>query len=1118
MCFTTPKPRNSASNLALISTVIAVLGCNPETEQKETDLLPGTQVQSVTSKLFTLLTSKQTGVSFSNNLFESDINNYYTYMYFYNGGGVSVGDINNDSLPDLYFTGNQVANKLYLNLGGMKFKDITELAGVEGKGGWRTGTTMVDINNDGYLDIYVCRSYNINNPDMRENLLYINNGDLTFSEHARAYGLNDNGYSTQANFFDYDLDGDLDMYLVNHPIDFGDFNKERYNKRLSPNNFERDKLYRNNNDGTFTEISKSAGIFNYGFGLSATIGDLNNDGWPDIYVANDFEEPDFFYLNNQDGTFTDKLQTAFKNVSQSSMGCDIADINNDGLLDLTVVEMMAEDNLRQKTNMPSMNPTNYWRLVNIGYHHQNMRNTLQLNNGNGTFSEISQLAGTSKTDWSWSALFADFDNDGFKDLFITNGVRRDMRDNDFTKTTGDFQKRHGRLNYKQANEMAPLKKLSNYIFKNNGNLTFTKKIVEWGMNFPNFSNGAAYADLDLDGDLDLVVNNLEDTASIFENNSRQKNKNNYIQIRLRGDRIVNGIGAKITLVNSGQTQFQELTLTRGFQSSVDQIIHFGLASIKIIDEIKIEWPDGKVEILMDIPVNRLLTIYQKNASDIEVVAPVRQVTLFKETTDEAGFTFTHKENVYDDFAREKLLPHKLSQNGPKIAIGDVNGDNVEDFFIGGASGSSGAMYIQNMNGTFTLSNSQPWEKDKVCEDMGALFFDSDGDGDLDLYVVSGGNEFELNSSYLQDRLYLNDGSGIFQKTTTNLPSMLTSGSCVISADFDEDGDLDLFVGGRLIPGKYPFPPRSYLLQNSNGTFKDITERLAPTLTNIGMVTDALWTDFDQNGSMDLIVVGEWMPISFYKNNNGKFENVTASLNLDNTTGWWNSITAGDFDNDGDTDYIAGNLGLNSKFKASEAEPLHVYCNDFDANGSLDIVLAYYNKGICYPVRGKDCSSDQMPFLNNKFQTYRSFGEASVYEVYGNKLDEALHYAAKMFESISLENLGNGRFSIEPLPVEAQFSSVFGIVVHDFDNDNILDLLLAGNFYAPEVETGRSDAGIGLFLKVQANGKFTSIKLSESGFYAPGDVKDMKIIKSPNAKSWSILIANNNAKMQVFQLR
>ena len=596
MHFTIINIRNSKYYLGLVLILMAVLSCNHDSTKKEVELISSQENRSATTKLFTLLTSSHTGISFSNNLFESDINNYYTYMYFYNGGGVSIGDIDNDGLPDIYFTGNQVANKLYLNLGNIKFKDITELAGVEGKGGWRTGTTMVDINNDGYLDIYVCRSYNIDNPEMRENLLYINNGDLTFTENAEAYGLNDNGYSTQANFFDYDLDGDLDMYLVNHPIDFGDFNKERYDKRLSPNDFERDKLYKNNGNSTFTEISKSAGIFNYGFGLSATIGDLDNDGWPDIYVANDFEEPDFFYVNNQDGTFTDNLQTAFKNVSQSSMGSDIADINNDGLLDVAVVEMKAEGNLRQKTNMPTMNPTNYWRLVDIGYHHQNMRNTLQLNNGNGTFSEISQLAGTAKTDWSWSALFADFDNDGFKDLFITNGIRRDMRNNDFTKKTEDYQRRMGGLNYKQANEMAPLKKLSNYIFKNNANLTFIKKIVDWGINYPNFSNGASYADLDLDGDLDLIVNNLEDTASIFENNGRQTNKNNYIQLSLRGDKIANGIGVKITLVNGEQTQFQELTLTRGFQSSVDPIVHFGLGSINFIDEIKIEWPDGKVEI------------------------------------------------------------------------------------------------------------------------------------------------------------------------------------------------------------------------------------------------------------------------------------------------------------------------------------------------------------------------------------------------------------------------------------------------------------------------------------------------------------------------------------------
>ena len=517
-------------------------------------------------------------------------------------------------------------------------------------------------------------------------------------------------------------------------------------------------------------------------------------------------------------------------------------------------------------------------------------------------------------------------------------------------------------------------------------------------------------------------------------------------------------------------------------------------------------------------MNQLLTIEQKNASNIQVVEFVQEGTIFIETTDEAGFTFIHKENVYDDFAREKLLPHKLSQNGPKIAVRDVNGDKLEDFFIGGASGSSGAMYIQNVNGTFSLSTAQPWEKDKVCEDMGALFFDSDGDNDLDLYVVSGGNEFEFDSPHLQDRLYINNGNGLFTKSTASLPRMLSSGSCVVAADFDNDHDLDLFVGGRLVPGRYPNPPRSYILENANGIFKDVTTGLAPTLARAGMVTAALWTDFDQDGNIDIAVVGEWMPISFFKNTGGKFENITARLNLDNSTGWWNSIAAGDFDNDGDVDYVVGNLGLNSKFKASESEPLHVYCKDFDASGNLDIVLAQYDQGICYPVRGKDCSSEQMPFIDNKFQTYQSFGEASIYEVYGNQLKDALHYEAKIFESVYLDNLDNGSFSINPLPVEAQFSTVFSIVSGDFNEDSNLDLLISGNFYAPEVETGRNDAGIGLYLAGQGNGQFTPVKLSESGFYVPGDVKDMKIINSPNAKLSSILIANNNAKMQVFRLR
>jgi hypothetical protein len=1070
-------------------------------------------------KIFSKLEFSETGIEFNNKLVENDSLNYFTYSYLYMGGGIAVGDINNDGLQDLYFTGNQVSNKLYLNKGNLKFEDVTATAGIGGDDRWYTGVTMADVNTDGFLDIYCSVSGKFGT---KNNQLFINNGDGTFAEKAAEYGLDDAGNSVQATFFDYDKDGDLDLFVANYPPT--PFNAAvsaySYFMREVKNN-ETGHLYRNDGN-TFTNVTNAAGVRNFGLSLSATVGDLNNDSWPDLYISNDFCSPDFMYINNQDGTFSEVVKQATSNTAFYGMGVDIADFNNDGYLDIFQVDMDARTNRRKKANMASMNPVLFWDTVNAGFHYQYMQNCMQINSGIVTdgvphFSNVSRITGTSSTDWSWGPLFADFDNDGLKDLFVTNGTRREVNNNDYfnhlkeEKITSD--------SYLELSLKIPSEKIDNFIFRNKGNLEFEQANDIWGINYKGFSNGVVYADLDNDGDLEIITNNIDDYASVFENKSSKVN--NYITVKLEGDsKNKFGLGTRVFVTNQDNTQMQELTLTRGFQSSVAPELHFGLKKNKKIEELKVVWPDGKVQILYAVSVNQKIVLKYADALVNKQTPRTDKFKLFYPSPVGLFPEYQHLENSFDDFNFQVLLPHKMSALGPALTIGDLNNDGLEDYFVGGSFNKSGQLFFQTQSG-FVKQNVLALEADKMSEDIGAVIFDADNDGDNDLYVVSGGYEFSPTSPLLQDRLYINSGKGVFTKADINtLPQMRCSGSKAYAADFDRDGKQDLLVLGRQVPGNYPAPASSYILSNKStkgsSKFVDVTATNAKEFKNLGMATSAVITDYNNDGWLDIIIVGEWMPIRVFKNVKTGFKEVSNDLGLTkDTTGWWWSINQGDFDNDGDMDYVVGNNGLNYKYKATEKETFDIFSSDFDKDNKKDIVLSYYNEGTQYPVRGRGCSSQQIPGIKQKFKNYESFSEATLEDVYTKKsLDSALHYQVKSFASVYLENK-NGKFIVHQLPVEAQVSGINKILVDDYDKDGFLDMLISGNLYMSEVETPRNDAGYGLFLRGNNKGQFKAVTPTKSGFFTPGDVKDMAVIKVKGKKY--IITAKNNDKLQFTKL-
>ena len=1075
--------------------------------------------------LFTLLPSSVTNVDFVNRLTETEQANMIEYLYFNNGAGVAAGDINNDGLIDLYFTSNQNPNRLYLNKGNLVFEDITNTAGVAGTGDWKTGVTMADVNGDGLLDIYVCQVGNYKNLHGR-NQLFINQGNLTFKEEAHEYGLDFQGFSTQAAFFDYDMDGDLDMYLLNHSV----HTSRSYGLVSLRNDFDSlagDRLFRNdvvNGKQVFHDLTKTAGIFSsqIGYGLGVNVCDINNDGLPDIFVSNDFHENDYLYINNGNGTFSEKLTDFFRHTSRSSMGNDVGDINNDGLLDVMVLDMMPDDEKIRKQSGGEDDYELFQLKLKYGYYYQFVRNTLQLNLGGGMFSEIGQLAGVYSTDWSWSPLFCDVDNDGWKDLFITNGIYRRANDLDYVKylTGGNrFSPTKDNSNVPDSDlyKRMPLYPNVNYIYKNNHDLTFTNKADEWGFNSRSFSNGSTYADLDNDGDLDLIVNNINEKAFIFRNNASTQLNNHYLSVALKGKGLNSrGIGSRITLFSGRQKQLVEQFPTRGFLSATSDVLHFGLGAKKNIDSLVIRWPDLSEQTIKNVHADTILYLDIKNAGNkVSVKEPDKDVPKLFKQTQISGLEFRHKEDGYVDFNREKLIPHSLSAEGPALAVGDINGDGLDDLFVGGAKGQSEVMFIQLKDGSFISLSIPLLSQNLFTDDVDAAFFDADGDGDPDLYIVRGGNELLIGNPLLADMLLINDGKGGFTKGV--LPAMSHNGSCVKPCDFDGDGDIDLFVGSRSMPGAYGWPPDQYLLENDgHGHFNIVTKDRAGTVKNAGMVTDAAWMDFDHDGDQDLIVVGEWMNVSVYRNDKGYFTDATGIAGLNGTTGWWNCVTVADVDGDGKPDLICGNLGLNSMLRASVKEPVEMYLSDFDNNGSLDQVICSWQNGVSYPIASLDELSSQIGGLDKKYPNYSDFGGQTVKDIFGKDImTHAFLKKAVMFESSVFYNNGDGTFKMSNLPTEAQFSPVRTIIVRDVDKDGKQDLLLAGNDFAVSPSLGRFDASYGWCLLGDTMKHYNALMPVKSGLTISGDARKMVPINILGKHY--LLVAINDGNLEIFQI-
>ena len=1074
--------------------------------------------QNTISPNFLKIDSEQSGLNFNNKITHDLTSkaNLFDYDFFYNGAGVGIEDVNNDGLKDIFFCGNQVPNKLYLNKGNLVFEDVSVTANINVNKNWSNGVTFVDINNDGWMDIYVSQG-GPNNKEDRKNLLFINQKDLTFKEEASNYGLDDIGISTQSAFFDYDRDGDLDCIVMNendfYGVDPSTFYSILKDKQILKNNSSH--LYKNSN-GKFIDVTEEAGLLKPTFGLGLCVSDINNDNWLDIYIANDYYVPDVLYINNKNGTFTNQIKTATNQVSFYGMGLDIADINNDNLQDIFVLDMASSDHIRSKTLMASMNVPKYNLLINtLGLQHQYMYNSLQLNMGNNKFHNISQLTGMSKTDWSWAALIFDADNDENEDVYITNGYRKYGSDNDIrTKIARAKQQYRGKVPLAVKEDLynsLPSEKLANILYKNKGDLTFENVTSLSDLNEASFSNGAAYSDLDNDGDLDIVVNNMDDLAFLFKNMSVENGTGNFIKI------ITNGASsedfAKASISYNGKTRTKESKRVRGYRSAVDKTIHFGLGNTSIIDTIKVIWPSSKQIIKHNVNVNTTVSFSENDAQSNNKINSLTKKVWFNKTTD--AVIFKHIENEFNDFNKEILLPYKQSTLGPYITKGDVNGDGKNDIYIGGALGQAGQLFIQTNTG-FVKTKQQAFNKDTHYEDMEALFIDIDNDQDNDLYVVSGGSEFNERSESLKDRIYINDGKGNFSRVNgTEIDLYTISGKTVTKIDYDKDGDFDIIIGNRIKPQKYPLHESSLIYENVNGTFTNVTSKIAPEFEDFGIVNKVISTDFNNDGWEDFIAVGEWTHIGVFINNKGTFTDISDKSKLDTQKGWWFSITETDVNNDGLKDYLIGNVGKNIKFKVSPEKPLRIYADDFDSNGTHDVVLSYKYNGVFVPARGKECSTQQMPFIAKKIPTYNEFANSNLEDIYGENINNAYQREANQFKSILILNQGNGKFKKIELPNMAQTIPILDGDTFDFNDDGFEDIIVVGNIFNTEVETPRLDNPFGLVLLSNKKDGYTVVNPDVTGFYINGNAKSVKIIERKNASNL-IIVGNNNSAVETFE--